>query len=250
MKSEIETALRTWLVKAADIFTRLDRLKKPASEERISPDVSENELRATELIQQLGYPERWDEIYEQVIEMGSFERIKGGWTGFSPMDDDHLLELAVAANEIRLQCLVVDDDRGFDWKQLNHPLWEQTLQNMRRAGFRVIATEKVAKESANTTPQSEFSQQLDRLEATVATMKLPTRKRVPSEEKAKKKEVEKDLCIAWEKFRDKKGGTKEDFLKEESKWGDQIHKYFRDEMRRKKIDVLKMVMRIIDRNRY
>lgn len=70
-----------------------------------------------------------------------------------------------------------------------------------------------------------------------------------AEAKAKKKEVEKKLCVAWEKFRDRKGGTKEDFLKNDPEAENLIRDYFREEIKRKKIDVLTMLMRIIERNR-
>ncbi len=97
---------------------------------------------------------------------------------------------------------------------------------------------------------NDISCQLERIEAAVATFaKLKIRRRPVDEAKAKKKEVERDLVTAWEKFRDEKGGKKEDFLKQDTKADNLIRQNFRDEMKRKKLNVLKMLMRIIERNR-
>jgi hypothetical protein len=95
----------------------------------------------------------------------------------------------------------------------------------------------------------DISQRLERIEAAVSTIAKSKGRREAVEAKAKKKQVEKDICIAWEKFRDRKGGRKEDFLKKDPKADKLIRDYFRDEMKRKKIEVLTMLMRIIERNR-
>jgi hypothetical protein len=124
-------------------------------------------------------------------------------------------------------------------------LRQQVVDRVRK---RIIAIREAV---ADKPPKPDYiSQQLERIEAGVATIAKSNRRRGPVDEaKAKKKEVEKDLVTAWEKFRDEKCGTKEDFLKQDTKADKLIRQYFRDEMKQKKLDVLKMLMRIIERNR-
>lgn len=113
-----------------------------------------------------------------------------------------------------------------------------------------IAETAKAKGASINSELSEDSQRLVRIEAAVTSgAKLKKNRKNGDELKAKKKEVEKDLCIDWETFRDREGGTKEKFLKQNPEAAKQIREYFRDEMKQKNIDVLTMLMRIIERNR-
>ena len=71
-----------------------------------------------------------------------------------------------------------------------------------------------------------------------------------NESKAKKKEVEKEICVAYESFYQRTRKSKADFLKQKEKWEQLIRQYFRDEMKAKGIkEILVMLNRIIDRNR-
>lgn len=97
---------------------------------------------------------------------------------------------------------------------------------------------------------NDLSQLRDLIEAAVASgAKSKGKRRAVGEAKAKKKEVEKDLCIAWETFYRRTNKGKAEFLKQETKWEPLIRQYFRDEMKTKGIkEILTLVKRIIDRN--
>jgi hypothetical protein len=109
-----------------------------------------------------------------------------------------------------------------------------------------VSKDTLPKESKS----NDLSQRLERIEAMVATVaKSKGTRGAVDEAKAKKKEVEKDLCVAWETFYSRTHKSKAEFLKQETKWEPLIRQYFRDEMKTNGIkDILTLVKRIIDRN--